>query len=65
MQLPSSARAELAEKLVESLELPEKDELRSAWADEAIRRRDEIRAGKVQPISGDEVLGEARRMVGR
>ena len=65
MQLPAASRAELAEKLVESLEFAESDEIQKRWIEEAIRRRDEIRSGKVEPIPGNKVLEEVRRSVGR
>lgn len=65
MQLPPSARALLAERMVESLEVSETDEVQRAWAAEAVRRRDEVRTGRVQPIAGEEVLAEVRRAVGR
>jgi putative addiction module component (TIGR02574 family) len=65
MQLPAASRALLAERIVESLDLAETDEIQRLWAAEAIRRRDEVRSGRVQPISGDEVLAEVRRIVGR
>lgn len=65
MRLPSASRALLAERIVESLDLAETDEIQRLWAAEAIKRRDEIRSGRVQPIPGDEVLDEVRRIVGR
>lgn len=65
MQLPSASRALLAERLVESLDFAEIDEIQKLWAAEAIRRRDEIRSGRVQPIPGEQVLAEVRRLVGR
>ena len=65
MQLPAAARALLAERIVESLDLAQTDEIQRLWAAEAIRRRDEVRSGHVQPIPGDEVLAEVRRIVGR
>jgi len=65
MHLPPAARAELAEKLVESLEFPERDEVQTLWASEAVRRRDEVRTGSVTPIPGDEVMAEMRRHAGR
>jgi hypothetical protein len=55
----------LAEKLVESLDFAESDEIQKLWIQEAIRRRDEVRSGKVKPIPGEEVLAEVRRSVGR
>ena len=65
MQLPAASRALLAERIVESLDIAQTDEVRQLWAAEAIRRRDEVRSGRVQPIPGDEVLAEVRRIVGR
>lgn len=65
MHLPVSSRAELAEKLVGSLEISKGDQVQRAWAEEAIRRRDEIRSGRVQTIPGDDVLTEIRRMLAR
>lgn len=65
MKLPADSKALLADKLVESLESEDLDEIQRLWSAEAIRRRDEIRSGKVQPIPGEEVLEEVRRLVGR
>jgi putative addiction module component (TIGR02574 family) len=65
MQLPASSRALLAEKMVESLDAGERDEVERAWAAEAVRRRDEVRSGSVQPIPGEQVLAEVRNAVGR
>jgi hypothetical protein len=47
------------------LDVAQIDEMRKLWAAEAIRRRDEVRSGRVQPISGEQVLAEVRRLVGR
>jgi putative addiction module component (TIGR02574 family) len=65
MQLPATARAVLADKLVESLESEDLDEIQKLWSAEAIRRRDEVRSGRIQPLPGEEVLEEVRRLVGR
>ena len=65
MKLPATLRILLADKLVESLDSEELDEIQRLWTVEAIRRRDEIRSGKVQAIPGEEVLDEVRRLVGR
>ena len=50
MKLPADSKALLADKLVESLESEELDEIQRLWSVEAIRRRDEIRSGLVQPV---------------
>ena len=65
MQLPASSRALLAERMVESLDAGERDEVERAWVAEALRRRDEVRSGRVQPIAGEQVLAEVRNAVGR
>jgi len=62
MELPGSLRAQLADMLMESLDTEETDEVQSLWAREAVRRRDEIRSWKVQPIPGEQVLAEARQL---
>ena len=65
MKLSADSKAMLADKLVESLDLEGPDEIQRLWSAEAIRRRDEIRSGRVEPIPGEEVLEEVRRLVGR
>lgn len=50
--LPTKDRAYLAERLIASLD---EGELERQWAGEAIRRRDEVRTGKVKPIPAAEV----------
>ncbi len=65
MKLPADSKALLADRLVESLESEELDEIQRLWSAEAIRRRDEIRSGQVQPVRGQQVLEEVRRLVGR
>ncbi len=61
--LPAPLRAELADILVESLGTAQSDEVQSLWINEAIRRRDEVRSGQVQPIPGEQVMAEARRLL--
>ncbi len=65
MQLSMSSRAELAEKLVGSLDFSEENDVQRAWAEEAIQRRDDVRFGKVQTIPGEQVLAEVRQMLAR
>ena len=65
MKLSADSKALLADELVESLDSEEPDEIERLWSAEAIRRRDEIRSGRVQPVSGEQVLEEVRRLVGR
>ncbi|GAX35868.1 addiction module protein [Nodularia sp. NIES-3585] len=63
LSLPNESRAFLAEKLVESLEFDIDPIFEAAWTTEAKRRRDEIRSGAVEPISGDEALAQVRRLL--
>ena len=65
MQLPPASRALLAERMVESLDAGDRDEIERAWTTEALRRRDEVRSGRVQSIPGEQVVAEIRNAVGR
>jgi putative addiction module component (TIGR02574 family) len=65
IKLPPASRALLADKLVQSLASEDPDEIQRLWSTEAIRRRDEIRSGQVQPTPGEQVIEEVRRLVGR
>ena len=60
MALPGESRAQLAEILVESLEADDIGPIERAWITEAKRRRDDIRSGRVEPISGEEALKNVR-----
>jgi|GEM_PF-389200 len=63
LSLPSASRALLADKLVESLEFDTDSAIQAVWVTEAKRRRDGVRDGSVQPISGEEALAQVRRLV--
>jgi putative addiction module component (TIGR02574 family) len=65
MQLPAQSRVDLAEQLVESLSETELADVQKLWASEAIRRRDELRSGRVQAIPGEQVQAEVRRAIRR
>jgi putative addiction module component (TIGR02574 family) len=60
LSLPPGVRAMLADHLLESLDWEKQDEVDAAWAEEAERRMQEIRDGKVQTIDGEEVMRELR-----
>ncbi len=60
MKLAPEARAKLAHALLESLENLSEAEIEGLWVDEAIRRDEEIDAGKVSLRPADKVLKEAR-----
>ena len=61
-QLPAKERVYLAERLIASLD---EAELETAWADEAIRRRDEVRSGKVKPVPAAEVYRRIERLLAK
>lgn len=63
--LPSEARALLADRLVESLDPAEDGYVRQLWAAEALRRRDEVRSGRVQTIPAEQALAQVRRTLSR
>jgi putative addiction module component (TIGR02574 family) len=61
-QLPARDRAFLAERLVASLD---DTDLEQRWADEALRRRDEVRSGKVTPVPAAEVYRRIERLLAK
>ena len=63
LSLPSDARALLADRLVESLDPLTDEGVRDLWAAEALRRRDEVRSGKVETVPVDEVLARVRSLL--
>ena len=63
LALPSEERAELADRLAESLDQAPGKEIEALWAAEAVRRRDEVRSGAVKPIDGEEALQRIRRSI--
>jgi len=65
IKLPSESRAKLADLLVESLDTEESGSIDRLWASEAIRRRDEVREGRVKPVSGAEAHRRVRRAIGQ
>jgi hypothetical protein len=63
LSLPSELRALLADKLVESLELSADSAIQAVWVSEAQRRREQVRNGSVEPISGEEALAQVRGLI--
>lgn len=61
LALPSEARALLADRLVESLDPTEDGYVRQLWVKEALTRRDDIRAERVQTIPGKEAMALIRQ----
>jgi putative addiction module component (TIGR02574 family) len=60
LTLPSNLRAELIDKLIESLNVPIQKEIDELWAEEAERRTEEINSGEVEAIPGDKVFKKIR-----
>ncbi len=65
LSLPSEARALLADRLAESLDPAEDGYIKQLWAAEAIRRRDDLRCGRVLAIPGPQALDRVRAAVAR
>ena len=67
LTLDPATRAEVAEKLIQSLdqEAPSLSEAEwgEAWGAEAERRLSELRTGKVKGIPGDQVFSRVRAIV--
>jgi putative addiction module component (TIGR02574 family) len=55
LHLPLPERAQLAQKLLESLDIPSEQEARQLWLREAQRRAEEIDQGKVQLVTAEEL----------
>ena len=62
LSLPSGSRAQLAEKIIESLE---NETIEKIWLSEAKKRRDEVRSGHVKPIEGEEVLRRIKNLINK
>lgn len=60
MDLPAESRARLADLLVESLDAEDLGQIDRLWIEEARRRRDEVRSGRVETIPGEEGLRKVR-----
>ncbi len=60
LSLSPGARAMLADHLLGSLDDENQKRIDAIWAEEAERRMQEIRDGKVKPIDGEQVMRELR-----
>ena len=63
LHLSEEERAELAQKLLLSLEVPAKEEIEEDWLVEARRRAKELDEGIVQPIPAEEVRKKAQTLL--
>jgi len=60
LSLPAEARIDLVEKLLESLNLPTREEVDCLWAEEAERRVSQIDKGEAELIPAEEVFARIR-----
>ncbi len=63
LDLPEKKRAELAQKLLLSLEVLSEEENTEEWLVEAHRRAQDIDKGIVQPVPAEEVRRKARKLL--
>lgn len=63
LQLTEDERAELAKKLLLSLDSPSESEIREDWLSEACRRARDLDEGRVQPIPAEEVRRKAKALL--
>jgi putative addiction module component (TIGR02574 family) len=63
LHLPMQQRAELAHKLLLSLEDQDEDEIAEAWKVEALRRAAELDSGQTDTVSAEEVRAAARALL--
>jgi len=64
LSLPVEQRALLADTILKSLNAPEAD-LDRIWVEEAKRRLEELRSGRVKAVPGDEVFQRVRARFGK
>jgi len=62
ISLPVKVRTLLVNKLLESLNPPDKD-IDSLWVKEAAKRVEELRTGKVKTIPGEEVFRKISKKI--
>ena len=61
LKLPDGERAEIAGKLIQSLEPEVEDEVEAAWSEEIARRVAAIDAGQAQFVTWDELKDRLSR----
>lgn len=61
LDLPAEERARILELLIASFE--PKSNAQKAWMSLALRRREEVRSGKVSMLPGDEALARVRARI--
>jgi len=63
LKLTPKARAELAEKLLKSLEELSEEEIERLWAEEAVQRDAELDAGTASMRDAEDVFNDARARI--
>lgn len=63
LAMPIEARAELADRLLSSIDAPDQASIDAAWGAEAERRIDQLDRGEVSLIPGDDLMAELRKRV--
>ena len=63
LHLPETQRAELANKLLLSLEIQGEAEIAQLWKKESVRRVEDIDSGAVSTFSADEVREAAKKLL--
>lgn len=63
LKLEEKDRAELAKRLLKSLEDKIDEDIEQAWIEEINRRKKEIESGEVDTIPAEKVLAEARKIL--
>jgi putative addiction module component (TIGR02574 family) len=64
LALPLEDRADLADRLVQSLDAGSDFVWRDQWNKEALRRLDEVRSGAVRLVPGRAAMDKLRRKLG-
>lgn len=65
LELSPDARAALAKRLLDSLEIPDPDEHEKLWVEESARRYEDLRAGRAHAFSAEEVFGRLQARIRR
>lgn len=60
--LPTTERAHLVHLLLDSLDTPSSADIQDIWLNEACRRADDIDAGKVDLVSGEQLEREVQAL---
>ncbi len=61
LSLPADQRLALVNRILESLNAATQPKIAALWTEEAERRIEQIDAGTVKPVPGEEVFKEARQ----